>query len=324
MRLFLREHYMLIFVQCIQFAVIIGLFWLAGFHDFELALYSLFLGFLFLGSYLTYQYVSRKAYYQRLQTAIQTFDESIQSLGQTPIGLALQHLQVSQYKLYAEEIEEQRKKQDEHHAFLERWIHQMKTPLSVIELLGRDLDEPESSDLHEETERLKRGLNTVLYMARFRSLQADLHITQVNLMDVIQQVNNDNKRLFIRNNIYPEVKAMVKNVIVETDEKWLNFMLSQIVQNAVKYSADVASNILIHIDNVSGRISCQIIDYGVGIPPEDSKRIFDMFFTGENGRKFRESTGVGLYLVKEVADYLGHNIEVQSTVDEGTTFRIIF
>lgn len=320
MALFLREHLVLIIVQCLQFTVIIGLFWLAGYRDVELTLYSVFLGFFFLACYLLYQYVSRKVVYQRLQKKVKKFDESIQSLGQTPIGQALEQLQRSQYKLYAEEIAHLNKKQDEHHAFLDRWIHQMKTPVSVIELLAQDLDEPESSDLREETERLKTGLNTVLYMARFRSVQTDFHIKQINLVDIVNRVNNDNKRLFIRNKIYPEVKEQINNVQIESDEKWLFFILSQIIQNAIKYSANEADTILIEVN----KGVCQITDYGIGIPLEDKRRLFDMFFTGENGRKFRESTGVGLYLVKEVADYLGHDIEVDSTVGEGTTFRIVF
>lgn len=324
MALFLREHLVLIVVQSIQFIVMIGLFWLAGYRDVELTFYSLFLGFFFLGCYLLYQYVSRRAVYHRLQTEVKTFDESIQSLGETPLGQALEQLQRSQYKLYAEDIAHLNKKQDEHHAFLDRWIHQMKTPVSVIELLAQELDEPESSDVREETERLKTELNTVLYMARLRSVQTDYHIKQVNLVDIVNSVNNDNKRLFIRNKIYPEVKEQTENVHVESDEKWLFFILSQIIQNAIKYSANEANTILIEIDHVSGKGVCQITDYGVGIPLEDKRRLFDMFFTGENGRKFRESTGVGLYLVKEVADYLGHDIEVESIVGEGTTFRIIF
>lgn len=315
---------MLIVVQCIQFVVIIGLFWLAGYRDAELSMYSMFLGCFFLLCYLAYHYMSRRLYYQRLQSTARSFDESIQSLGQTPIAESLQRLQSSQYKLYAEEVAELKKKQAEHHAFLDRWIHQMKTPLSVIELLAKDFDEPESSDVLEETERLKTGLNTVLYMARLRSVQADFHITRVNLPAIIQQVNNDNKRLYIRNKIYPEIEVGTDNNIVETDEKWLFFMLSQIVQNAVKYSSEQAEKVYIRIDELNDRVSCEITDYGVGIPLEDEQRIFDLFFTGANGRKFRESTGVGLYLVKEVADYLGHDIEVDSTVHKGTTFRIIF
>lgn len=324
MKLFLREHALLIGLQCIQFVMIIGVFWLAGYRDIELTIYSLFLMGFFLICYLTYQYLTRKEYYHRLEHPIQTFDESNQSLGQAPIALALQEVLMSQYKIYAHDREQLRKEQADHHAFLDRWIHQMKTPVSVIELLSQDIDEPEASDVREETECLKEGLNTVLYMARLRSIQADFHIEKVELRTLIQEVNNEQKRLFIRNKIYPEIKAEGGNFIVETDEKWLYFILTQIIQNAVKYSKGYANQVTIHLYERSENIICEVIDYGVGIPESDKKRLFDLFFTGENGRKYRESTGVGLYLVKIVADYLGHTIEVESTEGKGTVFRIVF
>src|SRR5699024_11476148 len=93
---------------------------------------------------------------------------------------------------------------------LDRWIHQMKTPVSVIELLSQDIDEPEASDVREETERLKEGLNTVLYMARLRSIQADFHIEKVELRTLIQEVNNEQKRLLIRNKIYTEINEALE------------------------------------------------------------------------------------------------------------------
>lgn len=324
MKLFLREHTLLIFVQCVQFSIIVGVFWLAGFRNLALSIYSIFLGLFLLGVYLAYQYLSRKPFYHRLSTPIQTFDESNQSLQHAPISVALQRLLSSQYKLYAEEIMSLDKQQEEQAIFMDRWVHQMKTPLSVMELIAKDLDEPDSSNIREETDRLKTGLNTVLYMGRLRSVEADFHITQVDLQTLIQEVNNDNKRLFIRNQIYPEMQDGVKNLVVESDEKWLYFMVTQIIQNAVKYSREEADKVWIHVYQRSNRAVCEIKDAGVGIPPEDMKRIFDPFYTGANGRKFRESTGVGLYLVKEVADYLGHHIEVESMVGQGTIFRIVF
>ena len=324
MKLFLREHTLLIFTQCGQFIVIVGLFWLAGFRDMQVAFYSVFLGLFFLGCYLTYQYMSRRAFYERLSNPIQTFDESNQSLENTPIAVSLKRLLTSQYKLYQEEIVIFSKQQEEHVIFMDRWIHQMKTPLSVIELLAQDLDEPDSSNVREETDRLKTGLNTVLYMARLRSVESDFHITQIELRKLIQEVNNDNKRLFIRNQIYPEIRDDTDGLVVEGDEKWLFFMITQIIQNAVKYSANKSDKVWIHLYKRSNRVVCDITDHGVGIPTEDMKRLFDPFFTGANGRKFRESTGVGLYLVKEVANYLGHRIEVESAVGKGTTFRIVF
>src|SRR5699024_4658673 len=137
------------------------------------------------------------------------------------IALALQEVLMSQYKIYAHDREQLRKEQAEHHAFLDRWIHQMKTPVSVIELLSQYIDEPEASDVREETERLKEGLNTVLNMARLRCIQADCHIETVQLRTLIQEVNTEQKCRFTRNKIHPEIKGGRENFTVETDEKWL-------------------------------------------------------------------------------------------------------
>ena len=324
MKLFLREHVLLIFVQIVQFTTIIGIFWLAGFRQVEIALYSLFLGVFFLVCYLIYYYIRRRKVYKRLSVPVRTLDETMQELDDVAIAKALHQLLKAQYNIFQNQLMDMGKKQEEHMIFMDRWIHQMKTPLSVIELMAKDLEEPDSSSFREETDRLKTGLNMVLYMARLRTIKQDFHIKKVNLLKLIQEVNQDNKRLFIRNNIYPEVKEEQAGIIVESDEKWLFFMITQFIHNAVKYSVKQSNKIMITIWKRGDQSVLEIKDFGVGIPKEDMKRIFDPFYTGVNGRNFRESTGVGLFLVKEVAEYLGHRLEVESEVGQGATFRIIF
>lgn len=324
MKLFMKEHILLIVVQMIQMVLMTGIFWLAGFRDIELILYSMLLGLFLLCCYLLYHYVSRRQFYRRLQTPIQSLDETLETLDGTPISESLYQLLKSQYSVYQGQIMELKKKQEEHFIFMDRWVHQMKTPLSVIELMAKDLDEPASSSFREETDRLKTGLQMVLSMARLRSIERDFQIKKISLINLVKNVNNENKRLFIRNNIFPQIKEMTENITVESDEKWLFFILTQLIHNAVKYSQGKAQHINITLDVRDKRAILEIEDEGVGIPKEDIRRIFDAFYTGENGRRFRESTGVGLFLVKEVIDYLGHQIEVDSTVGKGSTFRIIF
>lgn len=324
MKLFLREHVLLIFVQIVQFTTIIGIFWLAGFRQVEIALYSLFLGVFFLVCYLIYYYIRRRKVYKRLSVPVRTLDETMQELDDVAIAKALHQLLKTQYNIFQNQLMDMGKKQEEHMIFMDRWIHQMKTPLSVIELMAKDLEEPDSSSFREETDRLKTGLNMVLYMARLRTIKQDFHIKKVNLLKLIQEVNQDNKRLFIRSNIYPEVKEEQAGIIVESDEKWLFFMITQFIHNAVKYSVKQSNKIMITLLKRGDQSVLEIKDFGVGIPKEDMKRIFDPFYTGVNGRNFRESTGVGLFLVKEVAEYLGHRLEVESEVGQGATFRIIF
>jgi two-component system, OmpR family, sensor histidine kinase YxdK len=323
MKLFIREHLLLIFAQLIQFTLIFGIYWLDGYRQLKPALYGIFLGFFVLGCYLFYQYYSRRQFYSRLNQPLESLDGSLQETEQTPVSEALKVLLREQYKHYQTQIKKLESAQEEHLKFIEQWVHQMKTPLSVIELSAHNLDEPDSSDIREETDRMKTGLNTVLYMARLRSIEQDFHIKPVVLSKIIHEVNGENKRFYIRNKVYPKLQ-IEKELTVESDEKWIYFMLMQLINNAVKYSAGKSSHILLSLYEKDNEAVLEVKDYGVGIPNTDIKRVFVPFFTGENGREFRESTGVGLYLTKEVAEYLRHRIEVDSTVGEGTTFRIIF
>ncbi|MDY0407615.1 ATP-binding protein [Paracerasibacillus soli] len=101
-------------------------------------------------------------------------------------------------------------------------------------------------------------------------------------------------------------------------------MLSQLIYNAVKYSKGHSKQINISLFEQQEAAIIEIEDFGIGIPPNDMRRIFDAFYTGQNGRLYRESTGMGLFLVKEVTQYLQHNVEVKSEVGKGSRFRIIF
>jgi len=284
----------------------------------------LFLSLVFLIGYFLYRYYSRKDFYQRLQKPLETLDDSLETTKQSSLSEALNELLLAQYRLYREEIQKAEERQDEHLMFMDRWVHQMKTPLSVIELTAQTLDEPESSSLREETERMRNGLHTVLYMARLRSIAEDFHIKPVTLSKVIHDVNQENKRYYIRSEVYPQFQEEKPGITVATDEKWLFFLLTQLVQNAVKYSTGKAKHLVLSVYERSGSVVLEVKDFGIGIPVVDHKRIFNKFYTGENGRKYRESTGMGLYLVKEVADRLEHGIELESEVGVGTTVRIIF
>lgn len=324
MTLFIKEHAGLIFIQCLQISLFCLIIFLSGFRSYSILLYGVFISFFLLFCYLSFHYYRRRHVYKKLSRCPTNLQELLEKTDMVPIGQALDNFSKFQYQLYMEQLKKAEDDQANHLKFIDRWVHQMKTPLSVIELTAQELDEPESSNIREETERMKNGLTTVLYMARMRTIQEDFHIQPVSLEKLIQEVNQENKRFYIRNDVYPYLTITDKHLTVETDEKWLFFMVNQLLQNAVKYSAGKSNRININLYKQSGSAVLDITDYGVGIPEHDRKRIFQAFYTGDNGRKFRESTGIGLYLTKEVTDYLGHTLEVDSTVDVGTTFRIYF
>ncbi|WML39712.1 sensor histidine kinase [Neobacillus sp. OS1-2] len=324
MRLFFKEYSLLIVVQAVQLVIILSIFWLDGYRDIKLFFYAAFLSFFILGCYLTYYYVSRQKLYQRLNQPLESLDDSFQKTDQAPISIAFDQVLRNQYILFQSQLESAEREQAEHRKFMDQWVHQMKTPLSVIELTAQNLDEPESSSIREETDRMKTGLNTVLYMARLRTIEQDFHIKPVNLVPLVVEVNGEHKRVYIRNNVYPKLEVEKEGVTVATDEKWLFFILSQLINNAVKYSSETSNRIVISIYERGKEAILEVKDFGIGIPEADKRRIFDPFYTGENGRKFRESTGMGLYLTKETLNILGHKIEMESEVGKGSTFRIIF
>lgn len=327
MKLFLREHAMLIVVQLLQLGIISSIYWLDGHRNLSTALYIVFLALFILGGYLLYQFFSRRRYYQLLSQPLESLDASFQTIEQSPIPEALQKLLHTQYRHYQQQLYTLKKQQEEHLTFMDQWVHQMKTPLSVIELTVQPIDEPEFASIREELERMRAGLHTVLYMARLRAFEQDFHVKPVVLSQIIRAVVHDNKRLFIRNQIYPEVHTCTPDLSVETDEKWLFFMLSQLLINAIKYSAHKDSGgkkVIISCYLRRNEAVVEVSDQGTGIPAADIKRVFDPFFTGDNGRDMRESTGMGLYLTKEAADRLGHGIELTSEVDQGTSVRIVF
>lgn len=324
MKLFLKEHALLVVIQIFQFSAVMSIYWLDGYRKAGPALYSIMLGLFLLGGYLCYQYYSRRQYYHRLQQPLVSLDDSIQRLDQAPISEALEQLLTQQYRYYQQQLATMNQQQQEHLTFMNQWVHQMKTPLSVIELTVQQVDEPEFASIREELERMRSGLDTILYMARLRTFEQDFHIRLVSLSEVIREVVHDHKRLFIRNQVYPDVQIRDGDILAETDQKWLFFMISQLVINAVKYSAPTKHKVIISLSIQNDKAIIEVQDQGVGIPASDLKRVFEPFFTGENGRHFRESTGMGLYLTREAAHRLDHQLELESTVGSGTTVRILF
>ncbi|PGS77499.1 hypothetical protein COC69_19750 [Bacillus cereus] len=323
MKLFLREHIPLLVYSIIQLFVTFSVYWLDGYDNLLTALYSVFLGICLLIGYLTYRYFSHRMLYNKLSTPSKTLHESIQEMDSTPFSVAIQEVLETQYNYYQQQLKIWEYKQKEHLTFLNQWVHQMKTPLSIIELITQEEDGESFESIAEEVDRMKYGVEIVLYMERLETFEQDFHVERVSLQDIVQEVVRENKLLFIRSYVYPEVNVN-PNLIVETDKKWIRFVINQVLSNAIKYSAGSRKNVTMASFEEGRSIILEIQDRGVGIPKEDLPRVFRPFYTGENGRKFKESTGMGLYLVKNIIEKMNHGIEIESEVGKGTKIRIIF
>ena len=163
----------------------------------------------------------------------------------------------------------------------------------------------------------------VLMHARLENFSDDMQIVQIPLKSVVLSVVNANKRLFIANRVFPDVQVD-DTIIVMSDLKWLHFLLEQFITNAVKYTFEPNKKIYIFTKQQDNHLHLIIRDEGIGIPKADLSRVTKAFYTGENGRKTGESTGMGLYIAKEICDKLGHQLIISSKVDEGTQIEVIF
>lgn len=322
MKLFLRNQWAFAAFFVVQLILLLLIFALDGYWNSSLMIYAIFLSLFFAGGFLLSRYLTHRTIYQRLSNPVHSLEELTQTHGNAPLCRAMDENCLEQYRLYKEELHAYENKQRDHITFIQQWVHQMKTPLSVIHLLLQDDDDPKSESVREEVDRLKRGLETILYLARLDRFEQDFLIEPVNLRTLAQEAVAENKRLFIRNQVYPELQ-IDEHWSAESDDKWLSFVLNQLLVNAVRYSAGKSSKVTIRAYERGSQVVLEVQDYGIGIPREDIRRVFQPYFTGENGRKYAESTGMGLYLVKEICGKLNHAVELESMVDAGTTVRVV-
>ena len=215
--------------------------------------------------------------------------------------------------------------------FISQWIHNMKTPVSVIDLviqrfkLGEiDIDET-IKGVDEENTRLFNNLEQVLDMLRLEDFSKDYIPVETSLNELLKSVINGKKNQFIYNKVYPKVD-IDNDVMILTDLKWSKVMLSQIISNAIKYSADENQKKVVYfsINRLGNRVVLNIRDEGVVIQGYDLGRIFEPFFTGDNGRTFKNSSGIGLFIVKEICEKLNHKISISSEYGSGTTVKITY
>lgn len=221
-----------------------------------------------------------------------------------------------------EKVQEVKDNLDEINDYMTKWIHEVKIPLSVCELI---LDKMEETDISEqlrlEMDRIKFLINQVLYISRASSFSEDLQVDEVNIARIIKAVVKKNASFFIAKKINLNFEDIDFNVI--TDEKWISYIIDQIINNSCKYMHE-SGRIDIWGEENDKEVKLHIKDNGIGIEEKDIRRIFDKGFTGENGRQFGKSTGMGLYLSKKIIDKLNHQLKVESEVGSGTEFVIYF
>ena len=203
-------------------------------------------------------------------------------------------------------------KQEDFKEYIELWIHEVKLPIASLTLMNRK----DKSTLRVLKE-LEDYVEQILYYVRCENANNDYLIKEWDLDTIIKNVALRNKDDLLALNI--DFKVNNCNLKVLTDSKWLEFIINQIVSNSIKYKKEKDSSLEITGKDYKNYVTITIYDNGKGISKSDLPRVFNKTFTGNNGRSTSsKSTGMGLYLCRELCEKLGHRIEIDSKIDEYT------
>ena len=204
-----------------------------------------------------------------------------------------------------------------------RFVHQMKTPLSVLKLICENHSEEEDyKKIGRNVNTIEYNLNQILNIYRLDEFKNDFVSEKVLLKNICKECINGLKDYFISSQIYPKLDIN-EDIYVYSDSKWLKLIIHQILTNAIKYS-NSTQTVSVTAKKEDDKVYLSITDTGVGIEKADLRSIFELFYIGKNGRNNADSSGIGLYIVKRVSEYLGHKVEVESEIGKGTKMTIIF
>ena len=276
---------------------------------------------------LIVEYLKKKSFYDDFTKKLTNLDQKylIVEMLNDPTFLEAKILTESLYEIdksMIEKINEYKMQTQDFKEYVELWIHEVKLPVSSLILMVHNSKTTQNKKLLEQLSRLDNYLEQILYYVRSENAEKDYLITQVILAKVISNTALKNKDVLLENGIDFIVSDV--NINVLTDSKWLEFIINQILDNSIKYSKNKNAFIKIVAKEEHDRVDLAIYDNGIGIKEEDLPRVFDKTYTGSNGRTGKNSTGMGLYIVKKLCKKLGHQVSIKSKEKEFTCVKISF
>lgn len=227
------------------------------------------------------------------------------------------------YKSMLEEVSHVRRDRNEYREYIEQWVHEIKTPIAAMKLTCENQKMDKKQAVLRQIERVQLFIDQALFYARSEVVEKDFQIRETSSLHCVQQAFLECKYICLQANACIELP--VDDMQIYTDEKWLIFILCQLIENAIKYRNPDDPLILIRFEQIDkNKIIC-VEDHGNGIAVHDISRIFYKGFTGDNGRCVdMHATGIGLYLVKRLCDQMQISINVESTLQKGSTFQLFF
>ena len=286
-----------------------------------------FIWFFPLSTYILIEYMKYRKYFSNINNILEGLDKKylLPEVLQEPnfmVGENINDILKELSRDMHEQVKHYRNIQEEYREYIEMWVHEIKTPIASSKLLIENNTNEVTRKIDTQMDRIENYVEQVLYYSRSDEVGKDYIIKKVGLSKLVKDVIKRNQRDFISKRISLQLGDL--DEIIYSDTKWVEFILNQIIGNAIKYSKGKDDKIEIYSKKISSAVILTIKDHGVGIIERDLNRVFEKGFTGENGRKFGKSTGIGLYLCKKLTDKLGLGLQVQSEENVGTEISIIF
>lgn len=319
---YIKERKSNIILFNILFIVILFLLVVFNVNKYLIVMILILLSIYFIIDFLIF-YLKRKKYYDTFLSNLNLLDKKYLILEtlEEPTFLDGKVFVDALYKInksMIENINNYRNETEDFKEYVEMWIHEIKIPIAGLMLMYHN-SKKVNKKVIDQLNSLDNLTDQILYYVRSNYAEKDFLIKEASLDKIINEVLLKNKDSILENKI--DVKVDVKNIKVLTDSKWLIFILNQIVNNSIKYcDSKKDSFIMFYAEDTEKEIILHIKDNGIGVSQNDLKRVFDKSFTGENGRKMRNSTGFGLYICKKLINKLGHKIN--ATSEENKYFEI--
>ncbi|CAM4510233.1 hypothetical protein FHS16_005973 [Paenibacillus endophyticus] len=285
---------------------------------------------LWFGPLLTYmllELTKEKKYYDEITGALESLDRKylLPEVVKEPSFVAgkLMHQVLRETsKDMHEQVNLYRDMQSEYREYIEIWVHEAKTPIASAKLIIDNNESSVTKAIDYELKKIEDYVEQVLYYSRSQNVSRDFIVRRVSLENVVTNAIRRNAKDFIHKRISIDIDSV--DEMVFSDAKWLEFILNQIIGNSIKYCRSGEGKVVIRAERVRDHIRLMIEDNGIGMIERDIDKVFEKGFTGENGRLFGKSTGIGLYLCKSLCEKLGLGISLTSQIGEGTKVNILF
>lgn len=278
-------------------------------------------------SYMLIEYIKFRKYFNTVENILENLDKKYllpEVLNESNFieGEEINYIFKVLSRDMHENVKYYKNMQEEYREYIEIWVHEIKTPIASTKLLIENNTNEITRKIDTQMDKIENFVEQVLYYSRSDEVGKDYIIKKTELSQVVKSVVKKNQRDFIGKRISLQLGDL--DEIIYSDAKWIEFILNQIVGNAIKYSKGKDDKIKIESKALANSIVLTIEDNGVGINERDLSRVFEKGFTGENGRKFGKSTGIGLYLCKKLCYKMGLGLNIESEENKGTKVTVIF